>query len=36
MVAPSLALILYRTDLMPLFERRPTLELVERLLPEPA
>jgi glutathione S-transferase len=36
MVAPSLALILYRTDVMPLFEGRPALELVERLLPEPA
>jgi len=36
MVAPSLALILYRTDVMPLFERRPALELVDRLLPEPA
>ena len=36
MVAPSLALILYRTDVMPLFEGRPTLELVDRLLPEPA
>ena len=36
MVAPSLALILYRTDVMPLFEGRPALELVDRLLPEPA
>ena len=35
MVAPSLALILYRRDLMPLFEGRPALELVDRLLPEP-
>jgi glutathione S-transferase len=35
MVAPSLALILYRTDVMPLFEGRPALELVDRLLPEP-
>jgi glutathione S-transferase len=34
MVAPSLALILYRTDVMPLFEGRPALELVDRLLPE--
>ena len=36
MIAPSLALILYRPDLMPLFEGRPALELVDRLLPEPA
>jgi glutathione S-transferase len=36
MIAPSLALILYRTDVKPLFEGRPTLELVDRLLPEPA
>jgi glutathione S-transferase len=36
MVAPSLALILYRPDLMPMFEGRPALELVDRLLPEPA
>ena len=36
MVVPSLALILYRSDLLPLFEGRPTLELVDRLLPEPA
>ncbi len=35
MVAPSLALILYRPDLMPMFEGRPALELVDRLLPEP-
>jgi glutathione S-transferase len=35
MVAPSLALILYRSDVLPLFEGRPTLELVNRLLPEP-
>jgi glutathione S-transferase len=35
MVAPSLALILYRSDVLPLFEGRPTLELVDRLLPEP-
>ena len=34
MVAPSLALILYRTDVMPLFEGRPALDLVDRLLPE--
>jgi glutathione S-transferase len=36
MVAPSLALMLYRRDVMPLFEGRPALELVDRLLPEPA
>jgi len=36
MVAPSLALILYRPDVKPLFEGRPALELVDRLLPEPA
>jgi glutathione S-transferase len=36
MVAPSLALILHRPDVKPLFEGRPALELVDRLLPEPA
>jgi glutathione S-transferase len=36
MVAPSLALVLYRSDVLPLFEGRPALELVDRLLPEPA
>ena len=36
MVAPSLALILYRDDLRPLFDGRPALALVDRLLPEPA
>ena len=36
MVAPSLALMLYRTDIQPLFEGRPALELVDRILPEPA
>jgi glutathione S-transferase len=36
MIAPSLALILYRTDVKPVFEGRPALELVDRLLPEPA
>jgi glutathione S-transferase len=36
MIAPSLALILYRPDVMPLFEGRPALDLVDRLLPEPA
>ncbi len=35
MVAPSLALILYRPDVLPVFEGRPALELVDRLLPEP-
>jgi glutathione S-transferase len=35
MVAPSLALILYRPDVLPLFEGRPALELVDRLLPDP-
>jgi glutathione S-transferase len=33
MVAPSLALILYRPDAMPMFEGRPALALVDRLLP---
>ncbi len=36
MVAPSLALILYRPDVMPMFAGRPALELLDRLLPEPA
>jgi glutathione S-transferase len=36
MVAPSLALILYRPDTLPFFEGRPALELVDQLLPEPA
>jgi glutathione S-transferase len=36
MVAPCLALILYRPDTLPLFEGRPSLELVDRILPEPA
>jgi glutathione S-transferase len=35
MVAPSLALILYRSDVLPVFEGRPALELVDRLLPQP-
>ena len=34
MIAPSLALILYRPDAMTMFEGRPALELVDRLLPE--
>jgi glutathione S-transferase len=36
MVAPCLAVLLYRAELMPLFEGRPSLDLVDRLLPEPA
>jgi hypothetical protein len=36
MVAPSLALILYRDDLLPMFEGRPALELVDRILPVPS
>ncbi len=36
MIAPSLALILYRPDVQPLFEGRPALALVDRLLPEPS
>jgi glutathione S-transferase len=36
MVAPSLALVLYRPDALALFEDRPALDLVDRLLPEPA
>jgi glutathione S-transferase len=36
MVAPSLALMLYRSDVLPLFEDRPALELVDRVLPDPA
>lgn len=36
MVAPSLALMLYRLDVMPVFEGHPALELVDRILPEPA
>jgi glutathione S-transferase len=36
MVAPSLALILYRPDVKPMFEGRPALQLVDRILPEPA
>ena len=35
MVAPSLALVLYRPDAAPLLAGRPALELVDRLLPEP-
>jgi glutathione S-transferase len=36
MIAPSLAIILYRSDAAPIFAGRPSLELVDRLLPEPA
>jgi hypothetical protein len=36
MIATSLALILYRPDVGPVFEGRPALELVDRILPEPA
>jgi glutathione S-transferase len=36
MVAPSLALMLYRPDVTPVFEGRPALDLVDRLLPDPA
>jgi len=36
MVAPSLALILYRSDTRPMFDGRPALDLVDRLLPEPS
>jgi glutathione S-transferase len=36
MVAPSLALMLYRPDVLPLFEGRAALGLVDRVLPEPA
>ncbi len=35
MIAPSLALILYRPDVLPLLEGRPSLALVDRLLPDP-
>ena len=35
MIAPSLALILYRPDALQLFENRPALGLVDRILPEP-
>jgi glutathione S-transferase len=36
MVAPCLALALYRPEVPPLLEGRPALELVDRILPEPA
>ena len=35
MIAPSLAIVLYRPDVQPLFAGRPALELVDRLLPAP-
>lgn len=35
-MAPSLALILYRLDMRAMLEGRPALELVDRVLPEPA
>jgi glutathione S-transferase len=35
MIAPSLALMLYRPDMRALFDGRPALALVDRLLPEP-
>lgn len=35
MVSSSLALILYRPDVRHFFEGRPSLELVDRILPEP-
>jgi glutathione S-transferase len=36
MVAPSLALMLYRSEARPMFEGRPALALVDRILPDPA
>ena len=36
MVAPSLALMLYRPDIHHHFEGRPCLELADRLLPDPS
>ena len=36
MIAPSLALLLYRKDLRAQVEARPAAKLVDRLLPEPA
>jgi glutathione S-transferase len=35
MIAPSFALMLYRRELAPMFQGRPSLDLVDRLLPEP-
>ena len=34
MIAPSMALMLYRRELLPLFEGRPALDLLDRVLPE--
>ena len=36
MIAPSLALMLYRQDIRPLFRGRACLAMVDRLLPEPS
>jgi glutathione S-transferase len=36
MIAPSLALLTYSSDLRPEIERRPLIGLVDRVLPEPA
>ena len=36
MIAPSLALLTYSRELRPEIERRPSLALIDRLLPEPA
>lgn len=36
MIAPSLALLCYRRDLLPEIERRPAMLLVDRVLPAPA
>jgi glutathione S-transferase len=36
MIAPSLALLTYRRDLRPGLERRPSIRLVDRLLPDPS
>ena len=34
-IAPCLALMGYRSDVMPEIERRPALDLLDRILPEP-
>src|SRR5947208_1050512 len=36
MVAPTVAMLLYRPDVRPFVAGRPALELVDRILPEPA
>jgi glutathione S-transferase len=36
MIAPSLALLCYRRDLRAEIERRPAIDLVDRLLPDPS